>query len=112
MSLESDFHQKLLASESLTRALMTANLAVESDPITPTVELLSDLLHSERPLSASGVDGHSWAHVRHLVADLGALVDREGDQSAFNSSDFRAFLGDLDNVAALAQSGCEEDKNG
>lgn len=108
MSLESDFHQKLLASQCLTRALMTATLSVESDPLTPTLELLSDLLHSERPLSADGDDGHSWVHVRHLVTDLVALVDREGDQSAFNTCDFKALLGDLDDVAALAQSSYEE----
>lgn len=93
--------RRLRASECLTRALMTATLPVESDPLLPTLELLSDLLHAERPLSADGADGHSWAHVRHLVADLLELADREGDQSAF-STDFKVLLGDLDDVAALA----------
>lgn len=93
---------RLRASECLTRALMTATLPVESDPLTPVIELLSDLLHAERPLSADGGDGHSWAHVRHLVADLHELADREGDQSAFSTAEFKAWLGDLDNAASLA----------
>lgn len=95
-------HWRLRASECLTRALMTATLPVESDPLAPTLELLSDLLHAERPLSVDGVDGHSWAHVRHLVADLLELADRECDQSAFSTADFKACLGDLDDTASLA----------
>lgn len=100
--VDNQFRWRLRASECLMRALMTATLPVESDPLTPTLELLSDLLHAERPLSIDGGDGHSWAHVRHLVADLVQLADREGDQSAFSTADFKSWLGDLDDTASLA----------
>lgn len=101
---------RLRASECLTRALMTATLPVESDPLTPTLELLSSLLHAERPLSSDGADGHSWSHVRHLVADLIELADREGDQSAFSTADFKACLGDLDDTASLAMHDGDADE--
>lgn len=102
-------HWRLRASECLTRALMTATLPVESDPLTPTLELLSDLLHAERPLSSDGADGHSWSHARHLVADLLELADRECDQSAFCTAGFKTFLGDLDDVAGLAMHDGDDD---
>lgn len=105
-----DFRWRLRASECLTRALMTATLPVESDPLAPTLELLSALLHAERPLSSDGADGHSWAHVRHLVADLFELVERESELTAFGTPDFKSWLGDVDDVAALAMHDGDADE--
>lgn len=101
---------RLRASECLTRALMTATLPVESDPLLPTLELLSDLLHAERSLSVDGADGHSWSHARHLVADLLELAERESELTAFSTPDFKSWLGDVDDVAALAMHDGDADE--
>lgn len=108
--VSNDFQWRLRASECLTRALMTATLPVESDPLAPVIELLSDLLHAERRLSSDGADGHSWAHARHLVSDLLELAERESELTAFSTPDFKSWLGGIDDVAALAMHDGDDDE--